>query len=361
MYDINGKLALINLILWVFLLICYSLKSNRTHSTKKGYFCFYILSALFSTFAFAEADTYHYHEIYDQMLIYNESIHVEEFYYQLIKFLPANYYVWRFVVWGTALMILIHTLRRLKIDSTFVYLVFPVILLQQFAVTRGCLGIAVFLMSVSYIINPNPRYKIISIILGYLFAVISLFLHQSLIIFAIIFLFALIPITKNVFFILLLAYPIIRAIILPYTINLLGTGFFDDETVSFATHYLNSEQSVANINGIIRMIVEYIPRLLVFYFLIKQFVFRQNEYPRVIRIMFQYSFVLFYIALLFWGQETSSFVTNRTIHLMCFPLMITLTYILTQYRTVPKYMKLVLFSFVFSDLYAFSYTIVKTW
>ena len=147
---------------------------------------------------------------------------------------------------------------------------------------------------------------------------------------------------------------------MPFVFDFIGSGFFDKETASFATAYLESEKSEMNFNGMLRMILEYAPRFIIFYVLIKCFIFRKVLIPRNIRFFFNYSFVLFYIALLFLGQETSSFVTNRTIHMMCFTLLIPTVYYL-QNTNRSRTVKNALLLFMCSDLFAFAYQIITCW
>ena len=59
--------------------------------------------------------------------------------------------------------------------------------------------------------------------------------------------------------------------------NFINSGFFSDETADFAQHYLQSEQSIANFNGILRLCLDYIPRFLIFIFLIKEYILQRIQ------------------------------------------------------------------------------------
>ncbi len=356
MYQTDGKLALINLFLWLLLLFY--------NSNKKGYSNNYIFSGLlilaFATFAFSEADTYHYREIYDQMIMYHEPIHVESFYYWLIEFLPHNYYLWRMVVWGISLCLLIFTYKRYRLNSNTLESVFAIILLQEFVVTRGCLGISLFLFSISLFSIPL-RQKVVSYILGFLGVVVSVFLHQSLPIFILIFLFTCIPFRKSTILLSLILFPIIRVGLLPYVSELLSTGLFSLETMDFASSYLEDDKSVANTNGLIRQVIELLPFFLMFILLVVEYVFRQKYIERPVKILFKYSYVLFYIAMLFLGQQTSSFISSRTIHMMCFPLVIVVANYISTTKRQNWLLNTSLVFFCIADVFAFLYTIYKTW
>ena len=356
---ISGKLTLINLFLWLILVYVYRSEYFRTTNRPGKYGLIGFIAILFSTFAFSEADTYHYEYIYDKMVLYNVRIHIEEFYFWLVQVLPQNYYIWRFAIWGSAALIYIKVCKVNKLDSRIVGLIFPLILIQQFAVTRGCLGITLFLLGASVFIKREKQNK--ALYIWSVFAIVaSLFLHKSLPLFIAIAALAFIPLNKKTFIILLILFPILRGFVLPFVFDFIGSGFFDKETASFATSYLEKEKSEMNFNGMLRMILEYAPRFIIFYVLIKCFIYRKVLIPRNIRFFFNYSFVLFYIALLFLGQATSSFVTNRTIHMMCFTLLIPTVYYLQNTKR-SRTEKNALLLFMCSDLFAFAYQIITCW
>ena len=355
----NGQLAIFNLILWLFFIIYYRREIYRQTRCENNYAFVCILVILFSTFGFSEADTYHYQGLYDEMIKFGESAHVEPFYYWLAQFLPHNYYIWRFIIWGIAAILMIATFKRLNINSSSVGIVFPLILLQQFTLTRGCLGIALFIFSLSFLFKPS-KHKIISCIFAVLGCAISLFLHRSLPLFMFMALLALIPFNKTLILFSILLYPIIRVTIMSYVFNILDYGIFSEEVTDFAQHYLQGEQSTTNINGIIRRYFAYIPRFLLFFVLIKEYIFQKDKIDKFVKFLLQYSYILFYVALLFLGQATSNFIASRTIHMMCFPLSIVLAYYLTNNKR-SNLLKVAMFFFICSDLFSLMYFIYKCW
>lgn len=358
-YRYSGELSVLNLVIWLLIIIIYNSVYFKCKNKKTNYFILFLLVSLFCTFAFSEADTYHYHAIYDRMLLFNECIHVEPFYYWLIQILPHNYYIWRFVVWSMALLLILGCCRRYYLEPYTVSYVFPLILLQQFAVTRGVLGITLFLYALSFIFNPI-RNRYISYLIAIIGCMVSMVLHRSLPLFAAILLLSFFPFNKRTVSALIILFPILRFFALPFVFEVLGANIFSEQTIEFTTNYLESEQSKANANGIIRLIIDYIPRFLIFYVLIEEYVYKNATMSKPMKIMFRYSFILFYIALLFLGQETSSFVTNRTLHMMCFPLLLVLSYYLYQVERT-RLSKFAMFSFVVSDLFSFSYMIYSCW
>lgn len=358
-YNYDGSLAIINLLIWLILLLTYKSEFFRYTAKKSSYSFLFLMVVLYTTFGFSEADTYHYHNLYDQMLKFGHAIHVEEFYFWLIRILPHNYYIWRFVVWGLATLLTIATFKRFNLNAHVVGFVFPMILLQEFVVTRGALGIALFLFSASFLIKPG-KYKLISFLFGVIGSVCALSLHHSLPLFVLISLFALIPLNKVIIIALIILYPILRLVVIPFIFSIIESGLLSSNTEDFATLYLESEKNISNINGIIRLIIEYLPRFLIFFILVKEYIFsRVKELPKYFKLLFQYSFLLFYVALLCFGQETSSFIASRTIHMMCFPLTIVLSYHLSINNNRTYLLQLTMALFIFANLFTFLYTIYK--
>lgn len=355
-YLCSGKLALINLVLWLFMLIYYWNKSNSSRKQFWGV----AAMLLFFVFGFSEADTYHYYDVYNQMLLYHEPIHVEPFYFWLIEFLPHNYYLWRFVVWGMALFILMFVYKRYGLNVNILGVVFTLILLQKFVVTRSCLGIALFMLAIS-LFYVSSKSKLLSHLLGVLCVVASVFLHQSLPLFIGIFLLSFIPFNRLTILLSLILFPIIRELLLPYVLELLSMGVFSSETIDFAASYLEDEKSVANTNGLIRQVIELLPFFLMFVLLVVEYVFRKKYIERSIKILFRYSYVLFYVAMLFLGQETSSFISSRTIHMMCFPLVVVVANYISTTNRRNWFLNTSMAFFCIADLFAFLYTIYKNW
>lgn len=358
-YAYNGLLVFINLGLWLILLLVYKKDFLNPFINRKRSFIFpFIILALFTTFAFSEADTYHYHEIYDRMLKINSQIHIEYVYYFLLKILPKNYYLWRFVIWGAASFIFVITAKRYRINPGILAFLLPVLLFQQFAVTRGCLGISIFLLAVSFILKPVKQRKLFSILIGIFGCLVSMAFHKSMPLFIFIFVLSCIPLNRFFIYFLILIFPLLRSFVVSIIMAVIDMGFFEQDTVTFTMGYLDGERSISNIMGLIRLGIEYVPRFLIIYIITRLIILNKQQVPYYISYLAHFCFILFYIALLCYGQEFSSFISSRTIHMMCFPLIIVVSYLVER----TGYNKLVLSSvilFIISDLFAFLHSIYK--
>lgn len=357
-YQSNATAVLFNLFIWLLLILKYG-KSIRRPEEKINLGFFSLLIIVFCVFAFSEQDTYSYHSLYDQMLATHRRIHVEGFYYWLATFLPNSYYLWRLVIWGGAFLLLMHCFKRYDIDEHVFCFVFPLLLLPYFATTRSSLGIALFLLSISYFQKPNFN-RLGSLVFGLAGCTAALFLHKSLPLFiAIYFISLFIPLNKYSFWALAVAFPILRMLILPFAFDVLeSTSIFAAETIRSSSSYLETAKLETNFNGKIRNYIDYIPRFLLFYILIKSYIFQnRTTVPKPILGLFKYSFFLFYIALLFWGQDTSVIITFRVIHVMVFPLTIVLSYFLSTKQNESRITIAMLLLFLISDLFKYTYAI----
>ena len=137
---------------------------------------------------------------------------------------------------------------------------------------------------------------------------------------------------------------------MPFISGLLETVFLDSDTSDFATLYLEGTKAEITFNGMIRQVIDYFPRVALLFILIKSYYWKKRPLNRHMKVLLQYSIVLFFLAVLFLGQETSSFVTNRTIHMMCFPLTFVTAYYLSQEKRHSLWMRITMLGFMFSDL-----------
>lgn len=358
----SGKLSLINLAIWIILVLTFkNYNSIRTISNKRHWKSFlFICVVLFCTFGYSEADTYHYMPIYENMVLYGKKIHVEDFYFLLTQILPHNYYLWRFTIWGGAFCVFLIISNKLHLEPSVLGFAFSVILLQQFAVSRASFGICIFLFSLILLYESNRQNWYLTKVAALLALLVAFQLHKSLPIFIFISLGMIMPLKKKYFIISLILFPFIRQLVVPFVEDMFTTGYFNEQTENFANSYLSSAKSEINIYGMIPEFLSYSSRTLIVYSLVKEIAFNR-EFPLVIRKLTEFSYILFYIAVLFYGQNVSSFVTNRTIHFMCFPLTLVLTYYLSNNQKIPKKLTFGIYIMMLYDLYQFSYTIWKNW
>lgn len=153
----SAALAGINLFLWIVTIIKYRTAYLKNPAFSSRYIFVGFILILYSTFAFAEADTYHYEYIFNNMRAYQERGHIEVFYYWLSQII-SNYYVWRIAIWGTAAWLIIQCCKRMNLNANIVGFLLPILFFRQFSLTRGTLGFALLMFCVVLLFNSSRYY-----------------------------------------------------------------------------------------------------------------------------------------------------------------------------------------------------------
>ncbi|MGM9842626.1 MAG: EpsG family protein [Muribaculaceae bacterium] len=357
-YELNPYYTILCFIFWVVLLIAYRKSYFLYTKRHTNWIVFGTFVTIFCVFALGEWDTYYYHGLYDKMVFLDRKYHVEDFYFWLIRTIPFSYYLWRLAVWGSAVVLMAWTFKLNKLNNECVAFLFVLILLQQFSFTRASLGVAMLLFAVSLFLNAKTEsmYYYVFAIAG---CIASYFLHKSMPLFLLMSILALCPINKTTFWALVIAFPILRMVIIPFVMDFIASGYLSEKTTEFAESYLDREKIVLNFKGLIQSVIKYAPLYITFFILIKEYIFKKIFLPPNIRLFFHLAFILFYISSLFLGQETSNFVTSRTEHVMFFPLTIVMAYYMTTTYKRTRSLKFALFMFALSTAYYYAYNIWK--
>ncbi|MBR2026164.1 MAG: EpsG family protein [Alistipes sp.] len=181
--------------LYCFLLYCFlllvSLKGNLTNTYTQDNYVFrkIILFGgilLFSLTSFVDADFFHY---YESMYEYKNQVFVdterglEAFYQHLIYIINGNYFLFRLIVWGSSLLLIIFATRKFGAN---VYRTLFVILagyIMTFSYARASLAMAVFTTGaviVSVVSECETRKRIILTTLGLAIIACSIYFHRSM-------------------------------------------------------------------------------------------------------------------------------------------------------------------------------------
>ena len=326
-YTYEVSLAIIPLSIYFFMLLKYTpMNLLYMHNSNVSYRIILLCMVLYTTFGFAEPDTYHYHDIYDFMLKNNRKVHVEDVYFWLLTVLPHNYYLWRFIIWGTASYIFVFLAKHSSLHPYALGSLLPVLFLHQLVVTRGALGISLLLLSFYIFFREYSKYKsIFALSFGIL---LSLAFHNSILTFAFIALLALfIPFNQNVYRLSILLFPFLYLFIHQLVQSILSYGFLSSDSVNFASDYINSAMLTKNINGYIADFFLLSPIIIIVFYELPRFIFNFREYiPSFLFFLFKYSYILFYLGFLFYNQPTSMWISVRTMHAGYFPLVLFLAY-----------------------------------
>lgn len=303
---------LFNAIIWLTFLFLNRhqiyIKSNKGI----GFVPFLIIVVLFSTFGFVSGDYFHYKGLYNDLLFSSENVHLEQFYYWLIKNFPASYTLWRFVIWGISTIVFVFILKRLKLNPYFSGLIFALLLMLYFPNPRNTLAYVIFYWGITFFFL-KWRNLFISFMLGIIFILCSYFLHKSMFVYIGLFIIIiLIRWNKWIYIASLILFPFLYKSLSLFAEYFLIYSFVDEQSVDAGFRYLESDfYQVANLNGLIQLALNRFPIIVLMIYSIYHIYFRSHNIQSVFRFFLNYTYVLMYISFLFYGQQVSAFLSPR--------------------------------------------------
>lgn len=361
-YDYSGQLALINLVIWFVMLF----KNKRaymlpfTYNAKgNGYLMLFVFTVLYGVFAFAEADTYHLEDGYEYMYKSGILIQVEPFYLSLIQALPHNYYLFRFVVWGAAAILLFYSTYRIKLDSKNVGFAMAITLLPFFSQTRGTLGFTLLLLSMILVMSINQKISVR--LLGMLGIFLSMSLHKSIPIYILLLPVAyLLPLKQKYINASLILFPVLYTSMSMLSASVLQLAFLDEMTVEKGNSYLDREATEFNAIGMFFNVFQWSSIILLMFVMTKHYISNKDNCSKTILFIHKYTYVVFYVAFLCFEQAFSSFLYSRTLHYGYFPLLFSFAYYI-QNTCRNKLDKIAILLLALSSFKEIAYHIYKWW
>ena len=130
---------------------------------------------MFCLFAYWDTDYFTFREIFYTSL--NADFRDPLYYYlSLLSF--DSYIVFRFYIWGSALLLLYKTAQRLQINMNMYAFVFATFFLLLFSYPRASLGMAMYFYGLSCLLSQSKKTS--SYLLGIVFICCSYFGHRSM-------------------------------------------------------------------------------------------------------------------------------------------------------------------------------------
>lgn len=318
-----------------------------------------ILTILFSTFGCVGGDFLHNQVIYDMNVASSSPIHFENVYVMLIKGLPKNYYIWRFCVWGLASFFLFKIMDEIKSDLDFSFLVFTLILLNYFPNLRQTLGFMLMFYGYVLMFRAVEDHMPKKLILGVIMLAISVFFHSAIFAFILISLLLFIPGSKSLAMIVatLLAFPFLYEMIKELSSSFIGLIGNNDTMQEKAVNYIESNFRVEiNINGFLKLIVNRLPVMMVFFFGIKKVLIEKVETSYMEKHLLMLTYLFIYISCLFFNNDVSAYLSQRFWDASLFPLTIFAMIFLRNYSG-NIYIKATMFTFLISNIFNMAYSL----
>lgn len=137
----------------------------------------WFLVLIFVLYAFWDTDYFSFRTIFYTPEIVNFR---DPLYYYLSLISLDSYTLFRFIIWGTGLLLFAKTIRRFGIPYNIAIYIFSIFFLLTFSYARVSLGMAMYFYGLSHLIKPNRFHKFGSIFWGLLWIGCSYFGHRSM-------------------------------------------------------------------------------------------------------------------------------------------------------------------------------------
>jgi len=318
-----------------------------------------ILTILFVTFGCVGGDFLHNQVIYDMNLQSDHPIHFEDVYVLLIKGLPPNYYVWRFCVWGMAAYLLFKILDEIKSDLDFSFFVFTLMLLNHFPNLRQTLGFMMMFYGYVLMFRSAEDAMPQKFFMGIILLICSTFFHSTILVFIILSLLLFIPGTKSLVVVIasLIAFPFLYDITKELSTQFIGLVSSNDMMQEKATKYIESSYRVElNIRGFLKLFINRLPVLMLFFFGIKKILIEKVEVSYMEKHLLMLTYTLIYVSCLFFGNNVSAYLSQRFWDAACYPLTIFAMVFLRNYSG-SLYVKVVMYAFLISNIFNMAYSL----
>lgn len=356
-FDYNGQAILFDLFLLILALYKYKGVYAGKMTTSNNYLLVFLLLVAYATFAYGEADFYHYQFHYDMMKHYGMKSLAEPVYLWIAQTLPDNYYIWRFSVWASAALLMILSLKNVKVNANCAGLMLPLYFWVQFSITRGALGFAIMIFSLTFAFGSGTKKRMIVI----LTILLSVFFHNSIAAFLLLLPIAFVlPLNSKVLKLSLLIFPVLYFAVMMTTKYLLDINILENGAELLAEKYMERADEKLNIGGIVFDALHFSGQLLMLFLAARFVVSHKKEINKAVVLLFKYGYILIYISFLFYGQSTSSFISSRFLHASTFPLVVVYSYYMSNHR-VNRTDRIALFLLGAYAFYKLLYPMYKWW
>lgn len=182
MDEITIYQGLFDLFLWGIIFVILRPALNTPFKLKRSSRIIGIgLILLFCLFPFWAGDYFHSRDTFFNIK-HGGLSHFESVYVWIINNVATSYFMFRFLVWGGALTLLLLAYKRIGLSFDLALFYFGALYLPLFSYARASLAMAILIFGMSLFYVPLGKSKIISFVLGFVVISSSFFFHRSAII-----------------------------------------------------------------------------------------------------------------------------------------------------------------------------------
>ena len=323
-----------------------------------------LLMFLFFLFSFWGADWFHYAIEYQ---IAKDGIYISnlETVYQFFASVSSNYLIFRLLIWGPALILILRLFSKVSVSTDLALFFFGSIWIIWFGYARVSLALAMMFYGVVCLRKPDGRFSLFSFVIGLAFIFSSFYFHKTAFFGIVVILLALCLdlLNKKILKALIFISPLFL-FVFSYYISMFMEADIDvedaGELAMYAAKgqdYMSRDSGQGGVGGLIMRILEKIP----YYILaILSYKFYNSdlyeEAPREIKMFAKILFLLVLIssAFAFNIGANTSLLYVRFIRFCFIPATIMISYF-HQNNYYVKWTNRAFFIALFSTLYAVLY------
>ena len=223
-----------------------------------------LLMFVFVLFSFWGADWFHYLMKFSYLQM-GDIGHMEEIYGWIARTFTPNYLIFRFILWGTSLFGLLHIFKRLSIPTYLAFFLFSSIYIIWFSYSRVSAAMVLTFYGLTLMYKPYKK-KSLSILIGLIALVVSVFLHKTAIFGIFVSVLSIISFKyeRKLFLLLLICYPILIIIAQFYLRSFLLTDLEGEDGgleagLARGQMYLNLETKDMGIGPTMQRLFERLP------------------------------------------------------------------------------------------------------
>ena len=363
-----NQYPIFNLLLYILLIGVYiypiyfkrRIVPHAKADAKLNFVFFFIAVTLFCTFGFPGDDFAGYANVFNSILRTGKNSHFEPVYVWLINNVTPIYYVWRFIVWGGATLLLLMGFRRLGLQSVSSYAAITVFYLTTLYFMRGNLGVSIMFYGLTFLLVPYRKIKGVGYFLGVLIICCSYFFHKSMLIsLALLVPAFFITFNRKVMLCSWVLFPL-AVYGISYALDYMmknGLGASDMLISRYSQHYASTAHFEANWNGILFNTFQYGASFFTIYA-----VYRYNlatKLPYAMKFFFNYWYIWVYIALACNFQEIGGWYFPRFMYMSNLPWAVFMAYLYQSSKNT-KYIRIITLWAAVGSLYMLCYSIYKS-
>lgn len=287
---------------------------SKEQVNKNGYLILWAVLTIFSVFYQPESgDSASTIDLYNNYIHGNVEYHLEPFYFRLMDILPESYYLWRFVIWGSASLFTILALKKLNVNVNFATIVFiTTCLIPFYYYVRNILGLSMLAYALSILLTHESirAIKMKELLICLCLLAGAYFTHSSMpLYFAITIVAYFIPANRKSLIAIVVILIALSFFVKEITMFLISSGFYMDYATDVASKAFDNDSGFEhNLNGLILRYFWLLPYGLMILWGIRNNILASisDKQSKTVTVFMMISFILFFGTFTLAGDITYS-------------------------------------------------------